>query len=461
MEKWVPILPFLPSFLFFLSRFTFHASRLTSMLWEILYNTIAVPALFVGFHTAAQFNPKVREGLAGRRGVFDSLKNQLLAGRKLNQTAWFHFTSVGEFEQAKPLIEAIKDEARIVLTYFSPSVHPNVARYPHRDAAIYLPLDTYRNAEQLVQLINPSLLVFSKFDIWPNLVWCLSRHKVPIILIAGTLHAASQRLAPFARPFFRSVHRHIAVHCVISAGDAGRFHHICPPDARIVVTGDTRFDRVYQRAIAVDADTEFFPGQSTLKRPILIAGSTYSADERVLLEACVHLRKDSPQVMPHLILVPHEPTDERIREIRGQLAQWGFSHICFSALKGGVDLSPIDVIVIDTVGLLAKLYRFGDIAFVGGSFHGSVHNVMEPAAMAKPILFGPTIHNAYEAYVLKERGAARVVNNAQEMAEVLKAWLADAEGRAQMGQIGVQVIEENLGASERTLVHLRAYLHKT
>ena len=433
------------------------------MLWKTLYNTLVIPALTVGFYTAARFSPKIREGLAGRRSVFDSITKQLNSARLLNQTAWFHFTSVGEFEQAKPLIEALKDEARIVLTYFSPSVHSNVTNYPHHDAAIYLPLDTARNAERLFQIINPSLLIFSKFDIWPNLVWCTAKRGVPIALIAGTLHPESKRLTSFARPFFRAVHRCISVHCVISEDDAQRFRLICPPSAQIEVTGDTRFDRVYQRAVAMNGKDEFFPGQSTLERRILIAGSTYSEDEQVVLEAYRRLRENASHSsdsnnLPHLILVPHEPTAERIEQIRVQLDSQGLSRVCFSELKEGVDLSEVDVIVIDTVGLLAQLYRLGDVAFVGGSFHGSVHNVMEPAAMAKPILFGPTIHNAYEAGILRARGAAQLINNAQEMADVLTSLLSDAAEQTRMGQIGKQVIEENLGASERTLDQIRSYL---
>ena len=435
------------------------------MLWKTLYNTFVIPALTVGFYTAARFSPKIREGLAGRRSVFDSIAEQLSSARELSQTAWFHFTSVGEFEQAKPLIEALKDDVRIVLTYFSPSVHPNVANYPHHDAAIYLPLDTTRNAERLLEIIKPSLLIFSKFDIWPNLVWHAAKRGVPIALIAGTLHPQSKRLASIARPFFRDIHRHISVHCVISEEDAQRFRRICPPQAQIEVTGDTRFDRVYQRAITVNGAGEFFQGQSTLQRPILIAGSTYLEDERVVLEAYHRLRENTLHNLdcsnlPHLILVPHEPTAERIDEIRTQLDRLGLSRVCFSELEEGVDLSQIDVIVIDTVGLLAQLYRLGDIAFVGGSFHGSVHNVMEPAAMAKPILFGPTIHNAYEAGILRARGAAQLVDNAQELVEVLTSLFSDTARRAQMGQIGKQVIEENLGASERTLSHIRSYLTK-
>jgi 3-deoxy-D-manno-octulosonic-acid transferase len=428
------------------------------MVWKAFYNIIVIPALAAGCYAAARFNPKIRQGIVGRRRVFETLTNQLQTARRLERTAWFHFTSVGEFEQAKPLIEAVKEDARIVLTYYSPSVQPNVEKYPHSDAAAYLPLDTARNARRLFQIINPAVLIFSKFDVWPNLVWRAAALNVPVILIAGTLHAKSRRIAPVARSFFRAVHRHIAAHCVISEADAQRFRLICPPDARIEAAGDTRFDRVYQRAVAVEANAQFFPGQATLRRPILVAGSAYVEEEQALCEAMDALRRAASPYLPHLILVPHEPTAERIHEIRKRLKEWKFSRLCFSELNESADLGALDVLVIDTVGLLARLYKLGDVAFVGGSFHGSVHNVMEPAAMAKPILFGPTIHNAYEAYTLRDRGAARQVKNGEELARALEALLSDANLRRRMGQIARRVIEENLGAAERTLALIRPYL---
>ena len=428
------------------------------MIWESLYNAIGVPALFVGFRAASKFNDKVQAGIVGRRDILRGLKHRLDSARQSDKTAWFHFTSVGEFEQAKPLIEAIRDDARIVLTYFSPSVHADVARYPCCDASGYLPLDTRRNGRALLEIIKPTLLVFSKFDIWPNLVWAAARQNVPIVLIAGTLHAKSKRVSCLVRPFFRSVHRHIALHCAISEPDAERFRQICPPDSRIEVTGDTRFDRVYQRAMSVEADSTFFPGQATLSRQVFIAGSTYSEDEHVLFETYNLLRQNSPETLPHLILVPHEPTNDRVRQIQEDVTRRGFAHVRFSDLTEGVDLRDTDVIIIDAIGLLAKLYSLGDVVFVGGSFRGSVHNVMEPAAMAKPILFGPTVHNAYEAQILQDRGAARKVNDAAEMASVLGVWLSDPKERFERGDTGKRVIKENLGAAERTLTHLRAYL---
>ena len=396
------------------------------MFWKFAYNAFAVPAMFVVFHCARCCNPKIREGIKGRKRVFAELANRLQTARHLEKTAWFHFTSVGEFEQAKPLIEAIYAETRIVLTFFSPSVAPNAQSYPYADAAVYLPLDTLRNAERLIQLIEPSLIVFSKFDIWPNLVWKTSKQGIPIIVVAGTLHAASKRLSRFAKPFFRSVHRHIRVHCAISEADAARFQELCSPAHEIVVTGDTRYEQVYRRAVSVEPDTEFFPGQATLKRLILIAGSTYTEDEKVLLPAYQLLRQNMPGDYPHLILVPHEPTPERIKEIRGHLDREKLAYLCFSELTPEVDLSEVDVLIVDSVGLLAKLYRLADIAFVGGSFRGSVHNVMEPAAMAKPVIFGPTIQNAHEASLLVDRGGAKLVRTVQELADAITIWLDDA-----------------------------------
>ena len=428
------------------------------MFWKFAYNAFAVPAMFVVFHCARCCNPKIREGIKGRKRVFAELANRLQTARHLEKTAWFHFTSVGEFEQAKPLIEAIYAETRIVLTFFSPSVAPNAQSYPYADAAVYLPLDTLRNAERLIQLIEPSLIVFSKFDIWPNLVWKTSKQGIPIIVVAGTLHAASKRLSRFAKPFFRSVHRHIRVHCAISEADAARFQELCSPAHEIVVTGDTRYEQVYRRAVSVEPDTEFFPGQATLKRLILIAGSTYTEDEKVLLPAYQLLRQNMPGDYPHLILVPHEPTPEGIKEIRGHLDREKLAYLCFSELTAEVDLSAVDVLIVDSVGLLAKLYRLADIAFVGGSFRGSVHNVMEPAAMAKPVIFGPTIQNAHEASLLVDRGGAKLVRTAQELADAIELWLEDTDARTTAGNIGKQLIEENLGAVERTLVHLREYV---
>ena len=141
-------------------------------------------------------------------------------------------------------------------------------------------------------------------------------------------------------------------------------------------------------------------------------------------------------------MVPHEPTSERIKEIRGHLDREQLTYRCFSELTPETDLEAVDILIIDALGLLAKLYGLADIAFVGGSFRGSVHNVMEPAAMAKPILFGPTIQNAYEASLLVERGGAKLVHTAQQLTDAITVWLNDADARDTAGSIGKRLMKK-------------------
>lgn len=429
------------------------------MFWRFIYNIFALPVMYIGFKMTGLFNPKVREGVTGRQQVFQKLENQLSQSRKLDKTVWFHFTSVGEFEQAKPLIELIHSDARIVSTYFSPSVASNVNKYEYLDAAIYLPFDTVGNAKRLIHLINPTCLVFSKSDIWPNLVWKASKNEIPLILIAGTLHPGSKSLSWFSRSFFKSFHKYMTLYCTISDSDADRFRELCTASQQIVVTGDTRFDQVYKRAISVAPDTNFFPGQSTLTRSVFIAGSTYKEDEKVVLDMYQILSEYDPKLIPHLILVPHEPTSERIAGIIDELDHRGLSYHCYTQLKDDVDLMDTDVLIIDTVGILAKLYQIADIVFVGGSFHGKVHNVMEPAAMSKPVIFGPTIQNAYEASLLLNRGAAKSVETPEQMLGIINEWMDSDDARISAGKIGRLVIEENIGAVERTLEQLQKYVY--
>lgn len=428
------------------------------MIWQFVYNSFALPIMFLAFYLVGCWNRKIREGIVGRRKVFRNLEKQLTDTRNLARTAWFHFTSVGEFEQAKPIIEAIYPDTRIILTYFSPSVAPNVESYTLVDAAVYLPFDTRRNAERLIHLIQPTCLIFSRYDIWPNLVWQLAKSGIPIIVIACTLHAKSKRLGIIGKSFFRSVYRNISLVCAISGADAERIQQLCSSKVKVVVTGDTRYEQVNKKAVSVESDIELFHGQSTLGRPIFIAGSTYADDEKIILDTYQILHRNVSELLLHLVLVPHEPTRDRIKEISTELEKRNIKYCCYSELSNAANLENMQVIIIDTVGILAKLYKLADIAFVGGSFHGSVHNVMEPAAMAKPVIFGPTIQNAYEASLLMESGAAKLVHTSQQMANVIDEWLSCKEDRINAGQIGKQMIENNLGAVERTLTHLKTFL---
>ena len=426
--------------------------------WEFFYDKIVLPTLHISFQALSLFDQKIRQGLVDRRSVFESLSNQLSTARDLEQTLWFHFTSVGEFEQCKPLIEYLHPDYRIVLTYFSPSVSHQANSYQFADAAIYLPLDSKQNAHRLIDLIQPSILVFSKFDIWPNLVWQAKKRDVKTVLIAGTLQPKSKRLHPLANKFFRSVHQQIDLHCVVSEADANRFRQICPSSSRIVITGDTRFDQVHARASSAVKTENFLPGQSTLSRPILVAGSTYAEEEKVLVTAIKQIKQTHQSIQPHLLIVPHEPNPKHVQNLTQHLRNRNLTFAKYTELDDSSDLSQVDVVVIDTVGILAQLYRLADITFVGGSFHGSVHNVMEPAVMAKPVIFGPTIDNAQEAQLLVQLGGAKMIQNSQQLHSVIIDWLSAPSICKEVGQKANHIIESNLGATQRTLSCLVPYL---
>ncbi len=421
------------------------------MIYRFLYNFIFLPLLYVLYHIYALFNEKAREGLKGRRGIFKRISQNYKIDKKY--VIWFHCSSVGEFEQAKPLISQLKDKANIVLSFFSPSAYNLAKKYTFADLITYLPFDTSWNARKMFKLIKPSLLIFVRFDIWPNYVWTAKKFGVPVLLIDASLHKESTRLYPVVRNFLKSVHRYIDLHCSISESDAERLRSLCSKDSKIVVTGDTRFDQVIARKNAVGKKLEGLLPKFNL--PVIIAGSTYIEDEDVFIDGYQKVLSSWGKVQ--LILVPHEPEPKRLVEVEDKLSKANLPYVRLSRLEKDKEFND-EVIIIDRVGVLAELYMLGDITFIGGSFHGSVHNVMEPAVMGKPVIFGPTIYNSLEAYMLMGRGCGIMVHNADELADELIKLLDNKELRENLGRIAQKLIEENSGATERIIKYINEFL---
>jgi len=421
-------------------------------MWRAVYSGVGVPLMATAFQVGALWDAKVRSLCESRRGWEQRLERELAEGRSMGTTLWFHTTSVGEFEQAKPLLNALYSRYRLVVTGFSPSVMPALSRYPYKDAALTIPLDSPRAMRRFFDIVRPEGVIFSKFDVWPNAVWEAARRRIPVALIAGTLHAQSRRLRPGARHLLAHVHKYFAVHCCVTEADAARMRLLAGPDARIVVTGDTRFDQVYARAQTFP-NAPLFPNAARWHGFTLVAGSTYAADEAALIPAFLALRSAQPDA--RLVLVPHEPTEAHLRNAQHALQNAALRWTLLSDAEKGAPLDETDVLLVDRVGLLARLYTMGEVAFVGGSFHLRVHNVMEPAVVAKPVVFGPKMDNAPEAYALLEREAALRVPDADALAEALVRLSSDPERARQMGERGREYIRANLGATERTLTALR------
>ncbi len=420
---------------------------MSKLFWQIIYNTLWLilfyPALFVGF----VFNEKIRRGIKGRKGLWLKLKEELTPGKWV----WFHISSMGEFEQAKPIISTLREKEeniKILVTFFSPSGYePAVEHYKEADVISYLPFDTLSNAKKMLKLVNPILLIFIKYDLWPNFVWQAKRMKIPMLLADGSL--SQIKLTPLSRSFYKQVYSQINTICAILKENEAIFKRLVNAQTRVLVTGDTRYDQVYRRLLRVKKEgfkaREFFPEQAK----IIVAGSTWLNDEEVVLPSYKKLRSEFKGLL--LVLVPHEPNLERLTQLEKMASKLNLRYLRWSEVERTGTTAQAELIIVDKIGLLANLYQVGDLTYVGGSFRHGVHNCLEPAVMGKVVFFGPKIDNSKEAKLLVERKAGFVVTTAQEMTTKITQLLTHPELLAKANQAAFELVEENLGATEKII----------
>ncbi len=422
---------------------------------RISYNAL-VPLGIAGAHAAALFLPKMRAAVAGRRG-WRTRWEQLGAGLTA-RPVWFHVASVGEFEQARPVITAIErshPDIPVILTFSSPSgydfarrrekIGPGGIRFID-----YLPFDTPRAMRRCLAIAHPRLLVTVKFDLWPNHIWEADALGIPVVLIDATLSPSSGRLRVPARWIYGDVYTRIARILAISESDAERFARAAPGHAGIAVTGDTRFDRVMERwnqrtATAIDLPDDGMP--------TLIAGSTWPADEAHLLPALSRLLRERNGL--RVVLVPHEPIPAHVDPLRRWASGTGLP---FRVMSEGRNAGTPRIVILDAVGVLAEGYRHAQIVYVGGAFSTGVHSVIEPAIAGVPVLFGPRHDNSFEALQLIERGAASVVRSADDIHATILRYLDDASLRARAGGAGRSYVESQLGATEKCMAAMQPWL---
>ncbi|HUU27754.1 MAG TPA: glycosyltransferase N-terminal domain-containing protein [archaeon] len=438
-------------------------------LWQLAYNWIALPLARAGARAFAPFKPKVSRGLAGRKKSFAEI-GSYLARQPGNKAPGggilFHASSVGEFLQALPLAEelkAVQENCPLYLSFFSPSVEERARAFRFADLAFYLPEDTRAGMQRLIRLLDPTLVVISKFDIWPNLLCAASEAGVPVAVIAATLSPDSGRLRGVSAAFHRSFYGKLSLVCAISKEDARNYTRLGVRSENCVVTGDTRFDQTFRRASKVAGDDSSvlpFRGWDGLVR--LACGSIWPADEEHILPALAELAKTRQNL--RFILAPHEPSAGHIGNLTSFLDSQSLSCGLYSELAGGLardgKTGPTEVprqtraVIVDRVGVLAAVYRAADLVYVGGSFSTGVHNVMEPACFGLPVLFGPRYLNSYEARLMVQREGAFPVSSARELVERAERLIDDETQRRNAGEAARAVVTENLGATGRTLAAL-------
>jgi 3-deoxy-D-manno-octulosonic-acid transferase len=423
------------------------------LLFQFLYSFCVIPLFWIAAQVLRLFNPKVRRAIAGRKGLFDGLSRQLTTLGEAKRV-WFHSSSMGEFEQAKPIIAALKQrwpEVRVIVTFFSPSGYEHSRRYPHADIISYIPFDTRRNAQRFLDIIRPNVAVMIRYDVWPNHIWELQRRGIPSMIASATMRRQTERRIPLIRSFHHYVYDAMDEILTVSKNDrdAFGFFHLTHP--RIEAIGDTRYDQVSIRCVEARKHTTLAPGILE-GRQVFVVGSSWPEDEEVILPALFRIQQSLPSLLA--IIVPHEPTETHLEELEREL-NGSTSHIRFSAMN---EYGGERVIIVDSIGILMRLYASAHVAFVGGSFRQGIHNVLEAAVYGIPVLFGPRHRNSQEPLMLAEKGGGFIVNDVGELERTLHNLLHDPAARTLAGERAAQFVRANTGATERFLTCLAPHL---
>jgi 3-deoxy-D-manno-octulosonic-acid transferase len=400
---------------------------------RLLYNT-GVRLYFIAIYLASFFNKKARLWINGR-------KNQPLV--RFSESIWFHFASLGEFEQGRPVLEQFKilyPNNKIVVTFFSPSGYEIRKNTPLADAVYYLPLDTAQNARDFIDSIQPKMAIFTKYEYWYHFFNEMHRQNVPVYVISGIFRPKQvffkwygdlhRKILGFVSWFFVQDERSEALLKRLGINN-------------VTISGDTRFDRVWanaQQPKAIPAIEEFKNGNK-----VFIAGSTWPPDEKLIAALVSHYPDWK------FIIAPHEISEEKIGKLIALLPEGStvrYSQI--SNLK-----SHVSNLIIDNIGMLSSLYQYGDIAYIGGGFGVGIHNTLEAAAFGLPVIFGPEYSKFKEAQDLITLQAGFSIADEEELKTVTNKLVNDPVFYNKARNTITAYVKDHTGATVAIMNHIK------
>ena len=405
-----------------------------------LYNLIIILASQV-VKLLALFSPKMKLFVDGRKDVFSKIREKIKLSDK---TIWFHAASLGEYEQGLPVIEKIKlqyPNHKIVVTFFSPSGYEVRKNNIVADVTIYLPMDTKSKAKMFLKLVHPELVFFIKYEYWPNYLNELKKLEIKTYLISG-IFREKQAFFKWYGGFYRNALKTFEYFFVQNESSKNLIQSIGFNNVKI--SGDTRFDRVVsilERDNSLDFIEQFKNNKTTI-----VIGSSWPKDENLLVN---YINNASDEIK--FIIAPHNIKTEQISSLKSQITK---SSVLFSE-KSNVDLSNFNVFIIDTIGILTKIYSYADIAYVGGGFgNPGVHNILEPATFGVPIIIGPNYSHFAEATALVHQEGCISISNQNELNEAFDNLISNEDVRHEKGHICSTFVQMNKGATEVILKHI-------
>jgi 3-deoxy-D-manno-octulosonic-acid transferase len=410
------------------------------MLSKFLYNLFLL-LYSCGIRVAAIANPKAKKWLDGRKSIFASINSKLKT--QDTKPIWMHCASLGEFEQGRPLLEELKiknSKVKIVLTFFSPSGYEVMKDYKGVDFVFYLPVDSLVNAGKFLDAVNPSLVLWVKYDYWFYYLTEIKQRNIPVVLVSGIF----RKNQPFFK-WYGAIWKKMLesfTHFFVQNEESKQLLATLGFTQNVTMSGDTRFDRVLEIAghFTPVAGIEAFCGDS----PVIVAGSTWEEDEIELLHF-VNMHKNVK-----FIIAPHEIDKTNLKDVKDEFP----NSIFYSELNSGprtTDHGQPNVLIIDNIGMLSRLYKYATVTYVGGGYGADgVHNVLEAAVYGKPVVFGPVYEKFYEAIGLVNSGGAISIDGGPVKLEtVLNGLLHDETERKRRGEAARQFVQDNAGASKK------------
>ena len=400
---------------------------------NILYR-IGVLFYMLSVKIASLFNEKARQFVRGRKNWRKKLAEKIETNARY---IWVHCASLGEFEQGRPLIEEIKNqfpEYRILLTFFSPSGYEIRKNYELADIVMYLPVDTRRNAKRFLRLVQPEKAFFVKYEYWHFYIGELKKKNIPLFMISA-IFRENQHF--FKNSLWGKWYRQMLLkidHFFVQNKKSAELLQSIGLN-HFTVSGDTRFDRV--AAIARGAKEIPLVEKFRNNQPLLVAGSTWKPDEE-LLAAFINNYPDLK-----VVFAPHEVTETNMNRLEQLLKT---SHIRLSK-AGENEIDRYQVLIIDSVGLLSSLYRYGNLAYIGGGFGVGIHNILEAATFGLPVIFGPNYEKFKEAVDLKNSGGAFPVQNSNQLEFILSKFLNNPREQSEASAVCKNYVEKNIGAT--------------
>ncbi len=394
-------------------------------------------------HFVALFNRNIRQALVGR---YRSARELKAFNKHSKPIVYFHAASLGEFEHIRPLIFYLGKTYQIVVTFFSPSGFNHAKKQFEDERHFYLPFDFLGLWMNILAQLQPKFIIISKHDVWANQILAANRLRIPIFLVNASLSAKSSRINMFYRFFFGSVYAGFSKIFAISDEDKQRLKEQFNLK-NVQVVGDTKFDQVLIRKEQADLK-ELLPGNWSGKSLIMALGSIWPEDYVVLKEPLQKLMQEFG--MLKILFVPHQPHEHFVSRIENDFARWGSKR--FTNKK---TLNYERILVVNVVGVLADLYKYADMAYIGGSFKQGIHNVMEAAAYGIPVIYGPVYENSYEATRLIKERAAFVVRSEEDSYALFRRMITDENFRKTSGQNVRHFVQQHTGATKLILQALK------